>query len=487
MTSPGPERAGAGRGAGALDVVAPTHEDPLVRALSPGIGGPRGSHADGSWWTPLRVLLALVTVTFALGLVQKAPCAAQEWQDGTARYTQMCYSDIPYLYGGRGFAEGLPPYVDTGGRYEYLEYPVLTGIFAYWAAVATHAVFEEPSTAGLSVEQVQSDPAVQDNVVPYTLVNALMLFACALVAVWAMAGVHRRRPWDAALVAAAPVLVLAGLINWDLLVVALLATALLAWSRSRPVLAGALLGLGTAAKLFPLFVLGPLLVLCLRSRRMREFGLAVAGAVGAWAAVNLPVALVNFEGWARFWTFNAERGADLGSLWYAWTLLGHEVSAETINVASWVLFGGACVGVAGLALLAPRRPRLPQLAFLVVLAFLLVNKVYSPQYVLWLLPLAALARPRWRDLLIWQAGEIIYFGAIWLHLSGDLAPGAGDAVPLPYILAILARVAGELWLASVVVRDILQPWHDPVRADGVTDDPAGGVFDESPAPQPSPR
>jgi uncharacterized membrane protein len=465
--------------AGDLDVVAPTREDPLVRALSPGIGGPRGTHGAGSWWTPVRVLLALVTLAFVLGLVQKAPCAAQAWQDGTVRYTQMCYSDIPYLYSGRGFAEEVPPYVDNGGRYEYLEYPVITGLFAYWTAVVTHAVFEQPSTAGLTVAQVQADPVVRDNIVPYTVVNAVLLFGCALLAVWALAGVHRRRPWDAALVAAAPVLPLAALINWDLLVVALLATALLAWSRSRPLLAGVLIGLGTAAKLYPLFVLGPLLVLCLRTRRMGAFWPVLAGAAGSWLVTNLPVALVNFEGWARFWTFNADRGADLGSLWYAATLAGHPVSADAINLTSWVLFGGACAAVAALTLFAPRRPRLPQLAFLVVVAFLLVNKVYSPQYVLWLLPLAALARPRWRDLLIWQAGEVIYFGAIWLHLSGDFAPASGDGTPVPYILAILARVAAQLWLVGVVLRDIWQPWNDPVRADGVTDDPAGGPFDHA--------
>ena len=33
------------------------------------------------------------------------------------------------------------------------------------------------------------------------------------------------------------------------------------------------------------------------------------------------------------------------------------------------------------------------------------------------------------------------------------------------------RIAAELWLAGVIVRDILVPWRDPVRADGVTDDP----------------
>jgi uncharacterized membrane protein len=470
------------------EVVAPTHEDPLVRALSPGVGGPRGAHGGGSWWTPVRVVLVLMTLSFALGLVQKAPCAAQEWQDGTARYTQMCYSDIPYLYAGRGFAEGFAPYLDNGDRYEYLEYPVLTGVFAFWAAELTHAVFEEPSTAGLTVAEVQSDPVVRDNLVPFTIVNALLLFGCALVAAWALAGVHRGRPWDAALFAAAPVLPLTALINWDLLVIALLATALLAWSRSRPLLAGVLIGLGTAAKLFPLFVLGPILVLCLRARRMRAFWLALLGAAASWLLTNLPFAAVNFEGWAMFWSFNSERGADLGSLWYAWTLADHEVSAHTINVASWVLFSGACVGVAVLALAAPRRPRLAQLAFLVVAAFLLVNKVYSPQYVLWLLPLAALARPRWRDLLIWQAGEVVYFGAIWLHLSGDLAPAAGGATPTPYILAIVVRVLAQLWLVAMVLRDIWQPWHDPVRSDGVTDDPGGGVLDETDVvPQPALR
>ena len=53
--------------------------------------------------------------------------------------------------------------------------------------------------------------------------------------------------------------------------------------------------------------------------------------------------------------------------------------------------------VIGLLRAPPTTPRLAQLGFLIVAGFLLVNKVYSPQYVLWLLPLAVLARPRWRD------------------------------------------------------------------------------------------
>ena len=122
---------------------------------------------------------------------------------------------------------------------------------------------------------------------------------------------------------------------------------------------------------------------------------------------------------------------------------------------------GAC-GVAALGLLAPATPRLAQLGFLVVVGFLLVNKVYSPQYVLWLLPLAVMARPRWRDQLIWQAGEIFYFAAVWWYLGSYLDPGGGGDAGF-YWLAISIRVAAQLYLVAIVVRDILMPEHDVVR------------------------
>ena len=79
------------------------------------------------------------------------------------------------------------------------------------------------------------------------------------------------------------------------------------------------------------------------------------------------------------------------------------------------------------------------MAFLVVAAFLMTNKVYSPQYVLWLLPLMILARPRWRDWLIFTAGELIYFVAIWWHLGGFLAPGDSSPDRI-YWLSVVIRL-----------------------------------------------
>ena len=123
-----------------------------------------------------------------------------------------------------------------------------------------------------------------------------------------------------------------------------------------------------------------------------------------------------------------------------------------------------CLGVLVLGLRARVTPRLAQLGFLVVAGFLFVNKVYSPQYVLWLLPLAVMARPRWRDLLVWQAGELLYYAAIWLQFGGWLNGAVGDKTPV-YGWAIVVRFAAELYLVAVVVRDVLRPQHDPLGAE----------------------
>jgi uncharacterized membrane protein len=457
-------------------VVAPSRTDPLVTAASEGIGGPVGEHArPHPWWTPVRVILAVTALAFVLGMVQKTPCVQDQWSGSKLRYAAMCYSDVPYLYAGRGFAAGFPPYADTEGRYPAMEYPVLIGYFAYGAALVTQALGDPPdlnARALASSDEIYGQPGVAVESSRYFIVTAVLLAPFALLAAWFLAGVHRRRPWDAALFAASPALVLTGLINWDLLSVAAVAGALWAWSRGRPVLSGVMIGLGTAAKLYPVFLLGALLVVCLRRRRLQAFAWAALAAGAAWLVVNLPAMLYGFAQWQVFWTFNGDRGADLGSIWLVWQQLGLAPTPTLINIVSAAFFAAVCLGVLLLGVCADRPPRIAQLAFLVVLGFLLLNKVYSPQYVLWLLPLAVLARPRWRDVLIWTAGEVFYFGAVWLYLGGWTASASSGVPDRFYWFAIVVRLAAELYLATLVVRDVLRPWHDPVRADGLTDDPA---------------
>jgi hypothetical protein len=302
------------------------------------------------------------------------------------------------------------------------------------------------------------------------------------------------------MLAASPCVMLAGFINWDMLPVALTALGFMFWARRRPALAGVMFGLGTAAKLYPVLLLGPLLLLCLRARRMREFRAMLIGFVIAWLVPNLPVLVLAPDQWRTFWSFNSDRSGDLGSIWYVLSLAGHAV--PHLNLVNTVVLLLLCAGIGWLIITARRRPRFGQVAYLVIAAFLITNKVYSPQYVLWLLPLLILARPRWREWWIFTFGEICYFLAIWGHLDQTIGPGDGGPDRL-YWLAVVVRIACEVWVGVVIIRDILDPDRRdplrrvpaderrsgaidgsrplPARSAGVTygpvpDDPAGGVL-----------
>ena len=450
--------------------VHPTQDDPVVTALSEGVGGPMGRRSKGHWLTPTSVILLLTGLCFALGMVQKSSCYDATWGNGQSRYSHMCYSDLPYLYTGRGMVEHTWPYTDdeqVRDRYQVMEYPVGISYWAWGSAWATHLLTGVPDLS----DRYDRDPgalwgeaAVQKEIRVFVVVNAIGFAALALAAAWLLSKVNPRRPWDAAVFALSPLLALTGLINWDLLAVAMVAAALWAWATGRPVLTGVMIGLGTATKLYPLFLLGGLLVICLRDKKLRDFGLATGWAAAAWVLANLPALATGPDQWKVFWKFNSDRGADLGSIWLVISQSADQaIQASTINTASWAFFGLWCVGVLLLGLRAPETPRLAQLAFLIVAGFLLVNKVYSPQYALWLLPLAALARPRWRDQLIWQSGEVLYFATVWWYLGGYLAPAGGTDAGF-YWVAIIVRMLTELYLVAIVARDIWLPGHDPVRA-----------------------
>ncbi|WP_324275107.1 glycosyltransferase 87 family protein [Blastococcus brunescens] len=171
---------------------------------------------------------------------------------------------------------------------------------------------------------------------------------------------------------------------------------MLAWARSRPVLAGLLLGLGVAAKFYPLLLLGVLFVLCLRAGRLGTWATTATAAAVAWAAVNVPVAALAPDNWSWFFVFSRERPANPESLWNialhvtdSRILDGPLAAGETpavLNAVVTLCLLALAAGVAWLALAAPVRPRVAQLAFLLVAGFLLLNKVWSPQFSLWLLP-----------------------------------------------------------------------------------------------------
>jgi uncharacterized membrane protein len=201
--------------------------------------------------------------------------------------------------------------------------------------------------------------------------------------------------------------------------------------------------------------------------------------VVTWLAVNLPVAIVAFHNWSTFYWRNTARPGDWGSIWYVAGVKGWYLNPAELNMlsAALILLGFALVAL--LVLAAPRRPRVSQVFFLVLVVFLLPNKVWSPQYVIWLVPLVVLARPRLWAYLLWQAAEVAYIFAIWPYLITAAYGRHGGIGNGLYFAALTGRFLTVTLLGALVVRDILRPQADLVRRDG-DDDPAGGVLAGAP-------
>ena len=268
------------------------------------IGGPVGRHAligRTRLMTPLRVMFLIALVFLALGWSTKAACLQStgtgtgdqrvaNWENQRAYY-ELCYSDTVPLYGAELLSQGKFPYksswieTDASGtpqtRYDgqpavrYMEYPVLTGVYQYVSMAVAKTYTALSKLAPL--------PVVAE-VVMFFDVAAFGLALAWLATVWATAGLAGRRIWDAALVAASPLVIFQIFTNFDALATAFAMGGLLAWARRKPVLAGVLIGLGAAAKLYPLLFLGPMLVLGIRTGR-----LGALARTAATAAADLAV------------------------------------------------------------------------------------------------------------------------------------------------------------------------------------------------------
>lgn len=300
--------------------------------------------------------------------------------DGRQLYQRLCYSDLPPLYGLRGIAENVFPYVDgsldaggglVGGA---IEYPVLTGLFMW--------------LTGLPVDDGNQ----------FFVVSAILLAPAALATAYLLA---RMTAWRALMWAAAPAVVLYAFHNWDLLVVASAVAGIWSWSRGKPLAAALWFGIGASFKLYPAFFLAPLFFDELRRHGFRRALGSAASGVAAFAVVNAPFFLAGRDGWLATYSFHERRGPNFDSIWALWfpsdTWLGDygAITPDRLNLLTGILTGTFFVGALAFGWWRGRRegayPFLPVCAALLA-AFLLWNKVHSPQYALWILPFFALLR-----------------------------------------------------------------------------------------------
>ncbi len=320
------------------------------------------------------MLPGLAAATMVLAVLLRDHCRGTLWASPD-QFTHACYSDIPALYGASGLSSGVLPYLETSGG-QHLAQPVGTGV-GLWLLSAL--VPQGPEELRWAFD-----------------VAAVLLTVALVVLVLAVAALARRRPWDAAMVAASPVVVTAGLVSLDLAAVTLAVLAVLALARRRPVFAGVLLGVGVATRPIAVLILVALLLLAARTGRWSGVT-AVAGAtVLTWLAVNVPVAVLSLDGWSAYWSSVWATPVGYGSLWLLPQLVATELGDQPAlsRPPGWLGLSGLALVVAGGALLAalpapvrrrwtPRKPRVavPVVALLVVVPALAVR--YGPTALRW--------------------------------------------------------------------------------------------------------
>jgi uncharacterized membrane protein len=332
---------------------------------------------------PAALCFALLAAGYARtaeGTRHPSPWGYRTWAFGA-----LAYSDIIALHEDRGAKEHAFPYLQ-----DKIEYPVLMGLSMWWPSVLA------PGRTG------------------YFALTYLALALCALGALWTFAALPAASPW---IWAASPALLVYSGLNWDLFGILPLALGIWLWAKGRERSAAAVLALAVWTKFFPLLVLGVLLLVALRKSLRHALELFAIFAVIS-LALNLPLALAATENWLWFFRYNQIRDIEPS----LYLLAGFDAHAF-VPAANRISAAVTLATAAALAIVELRTRRIDPLraACGLVCVFFAVNKVYSPQYWLWVVALLALASfPSWIATAVSAvafADFVVSFS--YLHLQSD--------------------------------------------------------------------
>ncbi len=376
---------------------------------------------------------AVIVIALSASLLSFAKfdhCYRSNWA-GVGVDVHECYSDLPALFDARGLVDHHWPYSSLTNS---VEYPPLTGVVMWATAMVTPSGYNSDKY--------------------YFLIN---IFLIALLFIGTAILISKINPSKWYLLPVLPAVIASLYINWDMWAVITAIAAIYWFDRKRYELSAIALAVSIATKFFPVVLLIPIVAIFFHQRQLRSAVKYVLTTGGIWLLINAPFAITTPTGWWRFFKLNGSRPADLGSLWQALNIFG--LNPPAINALWIALFLLGAGGAVYLALRRPAPPTLAQSAFIFVALFTALNKVYSPQYVLWLAPLGVLALTNKRDrgaFWLWQGAEAIYHFAIWEYL----ATYGGSKFSLParwYAAAILLRIATSLFFALRSFLSTAQP------------------------------
>lgn len=349
--------------------------------------------------------------------------APQALLDG--KYCTSGYSDIQELFVSRNFNLQDFPYSSSTNS---LEYPPIIGIGNWlisYLVPSANAQFW------------------------FYLINVLIT---SLLFIQLTKIIKTAQPNYMYLLILSPAIICTLFINWDLWVIVPAVFAVICFERKHFALSAIWLGVSISVKLFPIAFLLPFLLILYQNKNYKVFIKYSAFTMSTWLILNVPVMLVNFQGWSRFLTLNSERGSDLGSVYFALKLIGIDV--PYLNLVSASVGGSLFIVLAFYVKKNFENVKLSTFVFLSVVIFTTTSKVYSPQFVIWLVPLAILSISSQKDLKsfwIWQVSELLHFTALVTYFEyGVDSPGGFFAIA--YCFAILFRVFAISCFAHCLVQ-----------------------------------
>ena len=379
--------------------------------------------------TVSKSFAGIVLICALLSLFKFNHCRVNDWQSPD-NYVHACYTDIPALFSERGLDSNTFAYLSPTNSIEY------------------------PPVIGLGNWLISFITPTENSFRTFFDINAVIIFVLFFISAII---VRKISPAYQYLFPLAPAVIASLFINWDMWAVVSTLLAIYYFDKKKYEQSAIWLGISIATKFFPIVLLLPIAIIFYRSSQLKQLSRYLLTTFSFWAAINIPIAIIYFDSWWRFFKLNLERGEDFGSIWYALSLL--DLSAPNLDLLYPLISLTFFALLAYYLLKLPNLPNLAAVALFAVVIFTTLSKVYSPQYVLWLTPLAVIALQNSRQLItfwFWQGCEIIYHLAIWQYLA--LFSTAQFGLPAGgYAIASLLRVLGVSIFTYRLMRDLSAP------------------------------
>lgn len=177
--------------------------------------------------------------------------------------------------------------------------------------------------------------------------------------------------------------------NWDIWAIITMLIAIHYFEKNKKNLSAFWLAVSVATKFFPIVLLLPISIYFIRKKQIRAWINYLGITVGIWLILNFPFMLINFHGFFYFYQNSFKRGIGSGSIFEVISRIGVEVTKS--NIIFYLLNSIVLIIIMLYLTKSNAILSLPVGAFFTMFAFMLFNKQYSMQYVIWLAGLSLLA------------------------------------------------------------------------------------------------